>query len=132
MGKFTSAAARTDAAVKKTKGGKNAFQKNMGVVLMTIYRLRKIVMAIPVIYYAFKIALYNESHLPVEVGLFLQNNGEFLRMVDRNTAVLGPLLLTLACLVLMMFSRKAMYTWAISIFSLVLPLLLLVSNIYPA
>ena len=99
---------------------------------MTLYRLRKIVMAIPVIYLAFRLAFYNESHLPVEVGLFLQNNGCFLRMIDRGTAVLIPLFLTLGCLVLMMFSRKAMYAWAISIFSLALPILLLISNIYPA
>ena len=39
---------------------------------------------------------------------------------------------TFGCLALMMFSRKAMYAWAISIFSLALPLLILISNIYPA
>ena len=67
-----------------------------------------------------------------EVGIFLQNNGNFLRMIDRGTAVVFPLLVTLGCLVLMMFSRKAMYTWAISIFSLALPLLILLSNTFPA
>ncbi len=96
-----------------------------------IYRLRKIIMALPVAFYAFKIAFYNGMHLPVEVGLLLQNNGDFLFMVDRNVAVLFPLLVTFGCLTLMMFSRKAMYAWVISIFSLALPLLLLISNIYP-
>lgn len=100
--------------------------------LTIIYRLRKIIMALPVVFYAFKIAFYNGTHLPAEVGLFLQNNGDFLLMVDRNVAILFPLLVTFACLTLMMFSRKAMYAWTISIFTLALPLLLLVSNIYPS
>lgn len=107
-------------------------KKALGIVFMTFYHLRKVVMAIPVIYFAFKIAAYNSEHLPVEVGLFLQSSGDFLRMVDRNTAVFLPLVITLACLGLMFFSRKAMYAWAISIFSLALPLLLLFSNLYPA
>ena len=45
---------------------------------------------------------------------------------------MGPLCLTLACLLLMFCSRKAMYAWAISIFTLTLPLLLLFSNTYPS
>ncbi len=109
-------------------------RSSKGVVDSTftiIYRLRKIIMALPVAFYAFKIAFYNGMHLPVEVGLLLQNNGDFLFMVDRNVAVLFPLLVTFGCLTLMMFSRKAMYAWVISIFSLALPLLLLISNIYP-
>ena len=40
--------------------------------------------------------------------------------------------LTAACLLLMFCSRKAMYPWAISIFTLALPVLLLVSNVYPS
>ena len=53
-------------------------------------------------------------------------------MIDRGTAVVVPMAVTFGCLALMMFSRKAMYAWAISIFSLALPLLVLISNIYPA
>ena len=45
---------------------------------------------------------------------------------------MGPLGLTAACLLLMFCSRKAMYPWAISIFTLALPVLLLVSNVYPS
>jgi len=39
---------------------------------------------------------------------------------------------TAACLVLMFTSRKALYPWAVSIFTLILPVLLLISNLYPA
>ena len=132
MAKFISSANTAETSAKKKPDKKSSAGKILETVFLTLYRLRKIVMAIPVIYLAFRLAFYNESHLPVEVGLFLQNNGCFLRMIDRGTAVLIPLFLTLGCLVLMMFSRKAMYAWAISIFSLALPILLLISNIYPA
>ena len=97
-----------------------------------LFRLRKIVMAAPVVYYAVKLARYNMEHLPEEVGINLQSTGEFARMIGRNTAVMGPLALTLGCLLLMFCSRKAMYSWAISIFTLALPLLILLSNVYPA
>lgn len=104
----------------------------IGVLVMVGYRLRKIVLAIPVVYLALKIAGYNGQHLPEEVGLVLQANGEFAYTVSRYLAVMGPLVLTGGCLVMMLFSRKALYPWAVSIFTLILPLLLLVSNIYPA
>ena len=104
----------------------------IGVLVMVGYRLRKVVLAIPVIYYALKIAAYNGEHLPEDVGLMLLANGEFAYTVSRYLAVMGPLVLTGGCLVMMLFSRKALYPWAISIFTLILPLLLLVSNIYPA
>lgn len=129
---------RTDAAVQeaapvspvKTVIRKiNTVINNTGMVL---YYLRKIVMAAPVVYAALKIASYNREHLPEQVGLNLQSTGEFAQYISRNMAVMGPLALTIACLFLMFCSRKAMYPWAISIFTLVLPLLILVSNLYPA
>ena len=115
---------------KNQEGG--SFQKAFGGVIMFFYRARKIVMAAPVAIYAFYLAYQNSIKLPSEVGIFLQNNGNFLRMVDRGTAVVFPLLVTLGCLTLMMFSRKAMYAWAISIFTLALPVLILLSNTFPA
>ena len=96
-----------------------------------LFRLRKFVMAAPVVYYALKLAAYNREHLPELVGINLQSTGEFAQYISRNMAVMGPLALTLGCLVLMFCSRKAMYSWAVSIFTLALPLLLLLSNAYP-
>ena len=97
-----------------------------------LFRLRKVVLAVPVVSVALKLASYNREHLPELVGINLQSSGEFTQMISRDMAVLGPLGLTVACLLLMFCSRKALYPWAISIFTLVLPLLLLISNLYPA
>lgn len=123
----------SDETAKESKPGfYKQLKKALGIVIMTFYHLRKVFLAIPVAYGAFQIAFYNSEHLPIEVGLFLQANGDFLRMIDRNTAVFWPLVVTLGCLFLMFFSRKALYAWAISVFTLALPLLLLFSNLYPA
>lgn len=97
-----------------------------------LFRLRKVVLAAPVVYWALKLASYNREHLPDQVGINLQSSGEFAQMISRDMAVMGPLGLTAACLLLMLCSRKALYPWAISIFTLVLPLLILISNLYPA
>lgn len=97
-----------------------------------LFHLRKIVMALPVVYYALKLAVYNMQHLPQEVGINLQSSGEFAMTIARNMAVMGPFGLTIACLILMFCSRKAMYPWAVSIFTLALPVLILLSNSYPA
>ena len=104
----------------------------LGVIGKWIYRLRKVFMAIPVVYYAVKLANYNMENLPEMVGLNLQSSGEFAELVSRDTAVYGPLGITAVCLLLMFCSRRAVYPWVISIFTLVLPILVLVTNIYPA
>ena len=103
----------------------------INLIGLWLFRLRKFVLAAPVVYYALKLAEYNRTHLPEQVGINLQSTGEFAQYISRNMAVMGPLALTGGCLVLMFCSRKAMYSWAISVFTLVLPLLLLLSNAYP-
>ncbi|MBQ2854605.1 MAG: hypothetical protein IJE81_03930 [Oscillospiraceae bacterium] len=104
----------------------------IGILVMCVYRLRSVFLAIPVAYYALKLAAYNGKHLPEQVGLNLLSNGEFAVMISRELAVTAPLAVTAACLVLMFTSRKALYPWAVSIFTLILPVLLLISNLYPA
>ena len=99
---------------------------------MLLFRLRKIVLSVPVIYAALRLAIYNRENLPEQVGINLQSSGAFEQMISRDAAVMGPLGLTAACLLLMFCSRKAMYPWAISVFTLALPVLILFTNLYPA
>ena len=115
--------------VKSVVGKVNRIINTIGVWL---FRLRKFVMAAPVIYYALKLAAYNREHLPEQVGVSLQSSGAFANTISRQVAVMTPLGVTAACLVLMFASRKALYPWAVSLFTLLLPILLLVSNLYPA
>ena len=118
----------------KEKRSKTIEKINLWITFLgtLLFRLRKLVMAVPVAYWALKLASYNRENLPEQVGINLQSSGEFAQMISRDMAVMGPLGLTAACLLLMFCSRKAMYPWAISIFTLVLPILLLISNLYPA
>ena len=100
------------------------------VIVRCIFKLRKIFMAIPVVYLAVQIASQNMERLPEAVGLNIQSTGEFAVMVTRGYAVYGPLGLTAFCLLLMFFSRKTLYPWIISIFTLVLPYLIYFTNLY--
>lgn len=104
--------------------------KVIGLVGMWIFRLRKILMSIPVVYLAIRIAAANMKRLPEQVGLNLQSNGEFAMMVTRNYAVFGPLCVTGFCLFLMFCSKKTVFPWIISIFTLVLPYLIYLTNVY--
>lgn len=102
------------------------------ILCLAVYRLRSLFLAIPVIYLALRLAAYNSEHLPLLVGLDLQSTGEFAKTISRQTAVTIPLILTGGCIVTMFFSRKTLYPWLISLFSLAIPVLLLITNIYPA
>ena len=95
-----------------------------------IYRLRRFLLAIPVVIAAIRIAGLNMERLPEMVGLNLQATGEFAQMVTREYAVYGPMGVTMLCLLLMFFTRKVFYPWLISIFTLVLPYLIYLTNMY--
>ena len=102
----------------------------ISVIYRCIFKLRKVFLSIPVVILAIRIASDNMERLPEAVGINMQSNGEFALMVTRNYAVYGPLGITAFCLLLMFFSRKAIYPWVISIFTLVLPYLLYLTNLY--
>ncbi len=117
---------------EKPLTGYQKFKKVFGKIMKVLYHFRKIVLAAPVVYYALLLASHNAAQLPEQVGLLLQADGTFAHTISRSLAVVGPLGLTAACLVLMMFCRKALYAWAVSVFTLALPVLLYLSNVYPA
>ena len=115
---------------EKTKSVCDKIGSVIGSICSWIYKLRKLIMAAPVVYLAIRIAIANSNRLPEAVGMNLQSSGEFAMMVTRNYAVFGPLLVTGFCLLLMFCSRKTLFPWIISIFSLVLPYLIYLTNIY--
>ena len=49
----------------------------VGIFVMVIYRLRGVILGIPVIWHALKLAAYNREHLPEMVGIDLMSNGAF-------------------------------------------------------
>jgi len=109
-----------------------AIGRGIAWICKWIMRLRKIFLAIPVVYGALRVAEYANENLPDQVGLNLLENGEYAYTVTKEIAVLGPLAVTAACLLLMFCSRKTMYPWLICMFSLVLPFLIILTNVFPA
>lgn len=102
------------------------------VIWKWVYNLRSVLLSIPVAIVAIKLAMQNADRLPEAVGIYLLSSGEYQWLVARNIAVMGPLAVTAACLFLMFCSRRVVYPWLISIFSLVLPLLIYITNVFPA
>ena len=96
------------------------------------FELRKVVMALPVV--VALVALTNEcrQRLPEMVGINLMANGDFQQMIARETAVAGTVVITSVCLLFMFLSRKTVYPWLISLMSLLLPILLILTNTFPA
>ena len=97
-----------------------------------IYHLRGFFMAIPVALAALYLAAQNMARLPEEVGINLLATGEYEYLVSRGLAVMVPLLVTGVCILMMFCSRRTIYPWIISIFSLILPWLIWITNVFPA
>lgn len=95
------------------------------------YRLRSVVLAIPVAAIAVIIALHNQVRLPKTVGFNMQASGEYAIEVAKTVAVLGPVAITALCLLMTFCSKKVLYPWLISVFSLVLPLFIYFTNTFP-
>ncbi len=99
------------------------------VIASYAVRMRKILLSVPVLIIALVEAERNWQSLPERVGITLINPGEFAQLVSKGTAVFGPLAVTAVCLLLMYCSRRTLYPWLISVFSLALPLLLYLTNV---
>ena len=104
----------------------------LAIIGKWIFRLRGFFMAIPVALAALYLASRNMVQLPEEVGINLLPNGQYEYLISRSLAVVAPLAVTGVCLLMMWLSRRTIYPWIISIFSLVLPLLIWVTNVFPA
>ena len=97
-----------------------------------LFHFRKVILCLPVVGASVYLARLNWTNLPEKVGISLMANGQFADMVSKEVAVYGPMAVTATCLLLMICSRRALYPWLISVFTLVLPLLILITNIFPS
>ena len=92
------------------------------------YKLRSLLLAIPVFVCAGALAIRNARLLPDMVGVNILANGDYQWYISRGTAVLIPFAVTAVCLALMLISKKILYPWLISLFSLALPLVVWLTN----
>ena len=97
-----------------------------------IFHFRKVLLCLPVVFASIYLARLNWTLLPDQVGFSLMSNGQFAESVTKAAAVYGPMGITAVCLALMVCSRRALYPWLISVFTLVLPVLILITNVFPS
>lgn len=97
-------------------------------VVKYVAGFKKVWLALPVVFGCLYLAVYAGSRYPDYVGLNLMDNGDFGMIVTREIAIMGPLAITAVCLLLMFWSKRTLFPWLVSMFSLTLPLLLLLIN----
>ena len=97
-----------------------------------IMKYKKIFLAAPVAVFALIMAFVNMFKLPALVGMGLEADGEFSFEIIREVAVLGPLAVTAICLLLLFASKRTLTPWMVSMASLLLPLMLLITNTFPS
>ena len=110
--------------------GKTA--KTLERFISDLSRLKKIIATVPIAVGAVILAIYNMANLPRVVGLDLQENGSFTYQIPRGLAVFAPLAVTGVCLLLMFCSRRILTPWLVSVISLLIPVVILITNIFPA
>lgn len=109
-----------------------------------MYRLRSLLLAAPIAAVALILANENRERLAesIEVTKITYNPEAadalfgFLELgtttISRDAAVYGPAMITAACLLMMMCSKRTLYPFMISVFSLCLPLVIWFFSVYPA
>lgn len=104
----------------------------ISLIFIWLWRLRSVFLAIPVMWGALRLARMNWELLPDAVGLGILADGQFSHMITKDLAVYGPLGITAACLLMVMLTRKTLYPWLVSVMSLAIPILLWITNTFPA
>ena len=130
--KEISQAKQPNAGWEKTKAVFRKIGRVFQIIGKVLFHLRKIFMAVPVVWAAFKVYAYGQANLPEAVGVWLLENGDYQFTLARESALMSCMAVTAACLVLMFCSRRTILPWIVSIFTLVLPFLLIITNMYPS
>ncbi len=133
---------RVQPGLAKTGSVCKKMGKDLTFIGSYLYKLRAIILVAPVAAVAAVLASINMAELPeiVEITKLTLDTkaadslfGCLVIGVDyisREQAVLVPLVLTIGCLLLTLCSKRTLYPWLISVFSLALPLLLRLCNTF--
>lgn len=117
--------------------------KTFSTLFRYIYMLRTIIMAAPMAAAAVIIASISMRRLPDMVSTvgFTVDRGDpdalfgflsiYEQTIPRDTAVFGPLILTGISLLMMLLTKRALYPFLVTLFTLILPLFLWFYNTYP-
>ena len=118
------------------------FGGSMATLGRYLYKLRGFLLSIPVAAAAIVLSIIAKGRLPETVEVVLpQVNAQspdaifgFLTYttehISRGIATTAPLVLTIACLLLTISSKRMLYPWMISLLTLAIPLFLILTNVY--
>ena len=105
--------------------------KNVKKITAKIFHYRAVFLALIVVACSLTMAAVSMFLLPAQVGIDLQIDGSYTFMLPKLLAVLFPVLITLISLVFVLISKRTLYPWLISLFTLALPAVILLTNIFP-
>lgn len=100
---------------------KKSAGENFKSVLRWVFRLRGVALSVPVAVVAVILAVNNAAVLPgpLEIGA-----GQNVITLSKSVLIMGPLALTALSILMTLFSKRVVYPWLISLFTLLLPLAL--------
>ena len=100
---------------------KKAAGENIKSVLSWMFRLRGVALSVPVAVIAVILAVNSAAVLPgpMEIGA-----GQNVITLSKSVLIMGPLALTALSILMTLFSKRVIYPWLISVFTLLLPVVL--------
>ncbi len=116
-------------AVESAGQGVDTAFSRMGKYLRYALKFKKVCLAIPVAVASVFSTVFVAAKLPRYVGINLLETGDYGFIVTREIAIMGPLAVTALCLLLMFWSKRTLFPWLVSVFSLTLPYLILMINL---
>lgn len=99
----------------------NSGAEKFKAVLKWVIQLRSVALSIPVAVIAVILAVNNAATLTAGLSI---GAGENIITIGRSVLIMGPLALTALSILMTLFSKKVIYPWLISIFTLLLPLVI--------
>lgn len=106
------------------------FSKKLLEQWKVVEKFKKLLLSVPVAAMAIILAVVNLFELPALVDLGITDGGGEAIEIYREFAVLGPLTLTILSLLMVFASKRTLTPWMVSVFSLLLPIVLLLTNAF--
>ena len=117
---------------RQQKADHKRHKSGLGRFFAALWRYRAVILACSVLILSVVVAVASMAQLPNQVGINLQSDGTYSFTVPKIIAVLFPCLITLVSLFFLLISKRTLYPWLISLFTLALPLLIYITNVFPA
>lgn len=106
----------------KENGQNPSGSQKLKATLRWAFRLRSVALSVPVAVIAVILAVNNAAKLP---GPLLIGAGLNVITVSKSVLIMGPLALTALSILMTLISKRVTYPWIVSLFTLLLPLVLL-------